>query len=210
MGTLKGFPNPPTVVRRRQSRRAPHAKIDGTRSHPTLSRECRPEGRRGPLPQTLPSPAQGELRYHRSRRPDCARGPSIPFHFDLRILAGLGLNPVVIGRARSTRAMRIGSRSESWNGCWKMRCRPEPLAQGPIFLPPSASPCAKPYSKTPSPLCRWTRPRNSTSKTASVCCTAWPLAWKPASGVSVHQLRPGARRARPPFRWSTCPTTTND
>jgi hypothetical protein len=30
MGTLKGFPNPPAMVRRRQSRRAPHAIYMGT------------------------------------------------------------------------------------------------------------------------------------------------------------------------------------
>jgi len=30
MGTLKGFPNPPAMVRRRQSRRAPHAIFMGT------------------------------------------------------------------------------------------------------------------------------------------------------------------------------------
>jgi len=132
-----------------------------------------------------------------------------PFHFDLRILAGLGLNPVVlVGLLDARDADRQSQRILEWLLEDEVPART--IGSGPDLPAAIRESVRETLQQTPSPLCRWTRPRNSTSKTASVCCTAWPLAWKPAKWCFCPPAPAWSEKARPPFRWSTCPTTTND
>jgi len=105
--------------------------------------------------------------------------------------------------------MRIGSRSESWNGCWKMRCRPEPLAQG-------RSSCRHPR------VVRETLQQNTIPIVSLDAAKEldiedrFRLLHSLATGLETRKVvflstSSGLEReGAPPFRWSTCPTTTND
>ena len=119
-----------------------------------------------------------------------------PFHFDLRILAGLGLNPVVlVGLLDARDADRQSQRILEWLLEDEVSART--IGSGPDLPAAIREAVRETSSKTPSPSYRWTRPRNSTSKTAFACCTAWPRPGNPKMmflSTSAGLERDGAPR----------------